>query len=400
MSNVKNLTDAGETITTVSTGLQSTIKNITISYLGVIPNHAPTVEDIVINMNWNTSFQFSNELIEDAYSDQESNLPFKFKIVDLPQVGLTKLNGVPVIIGQLIDFTDLDNLSYTPAPNGWGVEYAIIKASVNDKGIAPNPFSLPFNITFNVTSYAAPTIEDSSVCLIQGQTYQFTLDDITVGYQDDDNGSPEKVKILSLPSLGQLLFNDIPVTINQEINVADIELLEYDSDESVHGRPYASFEYSLSSTSGHLFSEPVSMSISVNAIPIVDNSDITVEVEQSINFDDDYFISLFTDIDGDSAQLIKITTLPTKGTLKYQGIDVTLNQIIAINQLGDFNLVYTADDSLIEQSDVISYQIKDSYACIATWSDTALINIDITLPIPPPTYEFKWIPSGPYCITD
>lgn len=60
-----------------------------------------------------------------AYSDPEGDPADKLKIITLPGKGKLKLNGVDVIINQIIDFTDIDNslLTYVP-DNGTTASYS------------------------------------------------------------------------------------------------------------------------------------------------------------------------------------------------------------------------------------------------------------------------------------
>lgn len=46
------------------------------------------------------------------------------------------------------------------------------------------------------------------------------------------------------------------------------------------------------------------------------------------------FVTNFSDVDGDSLDLVKILSLPTNGSLQLSGVPIVVNQEIAVANLG------------------------------------------------------------------
>ena len=69
-------------------------------------------------------------------------------------------------------------------------------------------------------------VGDGTATTAYATTYTFTAADFTTGttpaYADPEGDTAATLKILSLPSTGELQYNSNPVTLNQEISFADI----------------------------------------------------------------------------------------------------------------------------------------------------------------------------------
>ncbi|MEI7423959.1 MAG: gliding motility-associated C-terminal domain-containing protein, partial [Prolixibacteraceae bacterium] len=79
----------------------------------------------------------------------------------------------------------------------------------------------------------------------------------------------------------------------------------------------------------------------VNEAPVVGNITKTVNEGNTLIFNASDYASNFSDIDGNTLFKIKITSFPANGTLKLNGMKVTLNQDIALADLG--KLIFTPD---------------------------------------------------------
>jgi hypothetical protein len=91
-------------------------------------------------------------------------------------------------------------------------------------------FSNMATFTINVNAYdnQPPVIGDNEITITFGSTKVFSVNDFTTNttpaYSDEEADGPYKLKILSLPATGELRYNNIPVTINQEILFTNIAL--------------------------------------------------------------------------------------------------------------------------------------------------------------------------------
>jgi parallel beta-helix repeat protein len=118
---------------------------------------------------------------------------------------------------------DINKLVYTPTLNYNGTDSFTYKACDNNGGT-----SIPavVNITVGnvndlpvVTNYTKTTPEDTIL--------PFTPTDWSTHYSDIDNGVLSKVRIISLPTNGVLKLNNVNITVNQEVLVADFGNITY-----------------------------------------------------------------------------------------------------------------------------------------------------------------------------
>ncbi|HIK11274.1 MAG TPA: DUF4347 domain-containing protein [Oscillatoriaceae cyanobacterium M33_DOE_052] len=83
--------------------------------------------------------------------------------------------------------------------------------------------------------------------------------------------------------------------------------------------------------------------VTYNTIPTVSNISKTGNEDSNITFTAADFTAVFSDVDNDSLNKIKITTLPANGTLQLSGTNVTLNQEILLASIPNLTFTPTAD---------------------------------------------------------
>lgn len=111
-------------------------------------------------------------------------------------------------------------------------------------------------------------IENGGVTFNEDTTKVFAVNDF--GYSDAEGTSMAKIKILALPSLGSLTYNngtnDVVVTMNQEISATDITAgkLKYTPLSNANGTNYSNFSFAVSD--GSLYSTVTSMMLNVAAV--------------------------------------------------------------------------------------------------------------------------------------
>ena len=165
-------------------------------------------------------------------------------------------------------------------------------------------------------------------------------------YTLDEDGS------LAVPASEGVLVNDFDadgdaltaILVSGPSNAASFVL---NSDGSFNYTPTPDFNgtdtFTYKSNDGTSDSNVATVTITVNSIsdaPTAANNTV------STNEDIDYVFTAadfnFSDVDaGDTLQQVQITTLPTAGTLKLAGVDVTLNQVITVADINAGNLTFT-----------------------------------------------------------
>jgi gliding motility-associated-like protein len=292
-------------------------------------NDPPTVTSISKSVNEDNILTFSASDFTSAFSDIDGNLLTKVKITSLPLNGSLKLSGTLVSINDEILLSSLDNLTYTPAPNwngtnsfGWngydGTVYATAAASVN---IVVNPVNdipviispvlrltinendgpVQINISANVSDPDGNLLTTSVTANPKHGTYSVTVSgnliytpntdfsgNDTILYQVCDNGSP------SLCVSGEIIIT-------------------------------------------------VTASAPVNHIPVISEITRTTSENQSFMFVRADFLSEYSDADNDTLFKIQITSLPTAGTLKLNGVSITSDQEITWKQLNMIEFIPEAN---------------------------------------------------------
>lgn len=95
--------------------------NIILNVAEFINNPPTVVGDGAATIEYGQTLVFTRDMFTDLtqppYSDPEGDLALQLQIASLPTDGNIKLNGVNVIVDQIIDFTDIDNgnLVYIPS---------------------------------------------------------------------------------------------------------------------------------------------------------------------------------------------------------------------------------------------------------------------------------------------
>lgn len=184
-------------------------------------------------------------------------------------------------------------------------------------------------------SQGSPVVGNNSIFLANRVDKTFTTDLFTSlttpVFSDPNDNLPTDIKILSLPATPNLLlYNGSPVTINQEISFADITagLLTYDSPDQDN---ISSNSFTFALKVGGVFTEDTgsflvvtgSVVAPVNNPPLVSdaNADLTDETYQFVLAD---FTNNFIDYDGDSYDKTTLESLPSIGTIMYNGSPVSV----------------------------------------------------------------------------
>jgi len=321
-------------------------------------NDAPVGADRTIETYEDTekTFAAADFPLTDANDDPPNTLA-AVKIVSLPLVGTLTVGGVNAIIDQVVTLAELDAgaLEYTPAPNGNGLSYASFTFQVQDNGgDGDNAFdSLAKTMTIDVTSVNdAPAGASNSVTILEDTSQIFAASDFPL---TDANDTPPNtlaaIKIVSLPLKGTLKVNGANATVNQIVSLTELnaEKLVYSPALNGNGLPYTSFTFQVQDYGGDgnnaLDPTPKTMTInvtSVNDAPVGANTTIATNEDVSrIITAADFPLTDANDDPPNTLAAVKIVSLPLKGTLKVNGANATVNQIVSLTELNAEKLVYS-----------------------------------------------------------
>jgi len=244
--------------------------------------------------------------------------------------GVLKYNGIAVTVNQVVAVASIGLLTFDPEANYFGSPTFTYQA--RDAAL----FSATSTVTINIgATNDAPTVSDSTETTNEDTTYTYILADFTSVFSDGDGDSLNKIKIVTLAnaSHGVLKLSGVNITAGQEVTAAQITSMSF--------VPGANWNGSTTFTrQGHdgtvLSSNTATMTMSVTAVndtPTVSNFSKSVDEDVLLTFAGIDFTTNFSDIDGDSLTQIKITGLPSHGTLKNGATTLAVNDTVPVAQL-------------------------------------------------------------------
>ncbi len=336
---------------------------------------APTTSNNAVTTSEETPVTFSAANFPFSDGDVGDTMQ-SVKITALPSVGTLTLGGVAVTLNQVIPVASLGTLVFTPALNGNGSPYTTFSFQVSDGTL----FSTSATMTVNVTPVNdPPTTSNNSVTTPEDTPITFAA--ASFPFSDvDTSDTLQSVKITSLPSVGTLTLGGVAVTLNQIIPTASLNTLVFTPALNANGSPYTTFTFQVSD--GTVFSSSATMTVNVTPVndpPTTSNNSVTTPEDTPVTFAAASFP--FSDVDtSDSLQSVKITALPSVGTLTLGGVAVTLNQIIPTASLN--TLVFTpALNGTGSPYTTFTFQVSDG----TVFSSSATMTVNVTPVNDPPT---------------
>ncbi len=189
------------------------------------------------------------------------------------------------------------------------------------------------------TNETLPSASHGTVRTGPGMEYTFTADDFNA-YGD----SLAAVIISSLPATdkGTLTLNGSNVTLDQSVTKEDIDAgkLKYTPPEGASGVPYTSFQFKVGDgTKVSVSSYTMTVEVSANELPTATDTMVRTFPDTEFSFSASDFN--FTDGNSeDTLSSVRIVTLPGKGSLTLDGVDVAVNQVVLRTDIDNGGLVY------------------------------------------------------------
>ena len=110
-----------------------------------------------------------------------------------------------------------------------------------------------------------------------------------------------------------------------------------------------------------------------NDLPVLSNINLTTNEDQAVNFTANTFASHFEDPDNDPLVKVRIDSLPSDGTLRLNGVNVTSGTEIPVANLGDLTFVPAANWNQGDTAFEWNGSDGANYA-----ADSALVTISVT----------------------
>jgi len=338
-------------------------------------NSAPIISNFSKITSRNQIIYFTVSDFTNAYTDADNNELVKIKITQLPSKGELFLDNVLVVLNQEINRLDLSKLTYRPVYDYYGSD-AFSWNAFDGYVYAPAPTQV--NITI-LLGNQAPVVYDISKNVNENTTLNFAITDFTNAYTDADDNDLSKIIVLSLPTYGTLLFDDIPVSINQEFPKNFLNRLSYRPNTDFVGND----SFTWNASDGLVYAN-VGASVNINVIyvnkpPLISNIIKQGIENQQVSFKPTDFTNAFADIENDELQKIKVFSLPERGTLFWNKTPVSVHQEILKQDLDILYYVpnrdyYGSDNFTWNGADLIQY---------ANTSAQVIFNILPIIPTPP-----------------
>jgi hypothetical protein len=329
----------------------------------LLAGHAPSGADFTVTTPEDSTYTFASlDFRMTDPDDQPPDSPKSIIITALPNAGTLAFNHVPVIVAQeipVLGAIDAAMLTFTPASNASGAPYATFAFQVKDDGgtanegadVDPTPNTATINVTpvndapsgSGGTYYLAPLCNNITQYVLKASDFGFT----------DPNDSPPNgllaVKLM-LSGAGSLTDDGIPVAANQIIPVSDLSagrLVYTVSGSAANGSPLATLTFQVQddggTANGGLDISPTPSTISfllakIMAPPIV--LDRTLNVLEDVPYVLDTHWFPYSEVMGVDLTALKVTTLPTKGWLTDNGLNVAAGQIISAADIAAGNFRY------------------------------------------------------------
>ncbi|MHC4079537.1 MAG: Ig-like domain-containing protein, partial [Planctomycetota bacterium] len=163
------------------------------------------------------------------------------------------------------------------------------------------------------------------------------------GFSDVDAGDTlTKIQVTTLESNGTLKLSGADVTLNQEILTADIGNLVFLPAQDANGTAYDSFDFKVHDGTEY---SVAANTITVDVTPVQDAptaADETITTNEDTTYTFSAVDFNFADVDaGDSLTQIQVTGLESAGSLKLNGADVALDQIITVADINAGRLTFS-----------------------------------------------------------
>ncbi len=350
----------GGVVATGTGSATSDSKNIAVTVTSV--NDAPAGTDKTVTILEDASYTVAAS--DFGFSDANDSPANAFQAVKITAIsgGTLRNNGTAVNSGDTVLVSDinLNRLVFTPTANANGAGAAQFKFQVQDDGGTANTGvnldQSANTFLFNITAVNdAPSSADKTITTSEDTPHIFTVSDFGFSDAADAAGGSGANALLSvtldsLPSSGSLTFNGLAASAGQVVLASDIAAnrLIYTPAPDANGTGLSSFTFHVrdnggtanggsDTESGH---HTITVNVtSVNDAPSGTDKTITLAEGGAHTFGaSDFGFSDARDNPANTLLAVKITTLPTAGTLKLSNVAVTAGQSIAVANLG--NLVF------------------------------------------------------------
>lgn len=237
-----------------------------------------------------------------------------------------------------------------------------------------------YTITNSGSTNSRPTqIGANSVTTPYGTSYVFTLADFTTGttppYSDPEGDDLSYIKVFTLPTQGELQVNNVAIAAGAlvtsgAINTGNFKLVPPATKPGGFSEAVPSFTFDCADVGSNSLSGLDTGIISL-LLTDVTNSKPDAVGDNTLSFS--YGVAkvftaadfttnttpAYNDPEGDLPFKLKITSLPTSGTLSFNGSLVSINQEMLLSDVDSGYLIFS-QDLAVKDSQTVSFDFSIS----------------------------------------
>lgn len=234
-----------------------------------------------------------------------------------------------------------------------------------------------FTITVNEAINLPPSQIGNNLninMLYEDNEYLFTIDDFTTftipQYQDPEGDAVKMIKITTLPTIGELQFNNVAIIAGFEFEASQIANFKYLNNLANVESYEVDFNFTLSDVGSEQYFQGNDATIGITVAAKKNEKPSLVGTNSfTITGPDVYVFTVanfttetvpeYTDPENDPADKLKITELPSVGKLQYDGVDILVNDIILFSDIEDGLFSYLPIDGATVTI-TFAFEIADS----------------------------------------
>ncbi|HET6631920.1 MAG TPA: Ig-like domain-containing protein, partial [Rhodanobacteraceae bacterium] len=319
----------------------------------IATNDAPTGTNTTITTGEDTAHTFTRA--DFGFGDIDGDSLQAVRVTTLPVAGVLTLGGVAISAGDAVSAMDIDasRLAFAPPADANGAGFARIDFRVEDTGGTANGGSdvdaTANTVTVDVTPVNdAPMGLDRTITANEDASYTFTSADFA--FSDVEGDSLQAVRIATLPWVGMLTLDGVGVAAGELVSASAIDAfqLTFTPAANGHGAGYANFAFQVQDAGGtadggaNLDASASTITVDVTSISDAPaGTDRTVSTSEGTAYVFTRADFVFSDVDGDALQAVRITTLPWPGILTVGGMEVNAGDMVFAPDIDAGGLVYT-----------------------------------------------------------
>ena len=224
-----------------------------------------------------------------------------------------------------------------------------------------------------------PVLTEVSKTGAEDTAVNFVSADFTSNFTDDDGNGLTKIKIISLPANGELKLSGVNVTVNQEINIADLASITFVPAADFNGN--ISFKWNgFDGTTYADLDANVNIGVTpVNDAPIAGNYVASIKQGEQLIIAAPGIISNDIDIDGQQLTISEYTISGVSGS-QTPGSPVVIPGVGTITINADGSVTFMALSGYSGSVPLITYTVTDG-ALSSTATFAISVSVDNQSPI-------------------